>query len=130
MSADDREERLNDLARMATIKCYKINARVMDSFLSIIILPWAVRPIGMFLIFLSLAIFVMYYSYPVLASVPDMMPTINDPNLKLELVSQQEIQSSSMAFLGIDDILLLHKDNGYCTQDRKWRSPRRTVTRC
>ena len=66
----------------------------------------------MFLIFLSLAIFVMYYSYPVLASVPDMMPTINDPNLKLELVSQQEIHSSSIAFLGLDDILLLHKDNG------------------
>jgi glucose/arabinose dehydrogenase len=40
------------------------------------------------------------------------MPAVNDPNLKLELVFQEEIKSSSMTFLGSDDILLLNKNDG------------------
>ena len=104
---------------------------MMDNFFRIIILSRVVQSIGILFIFLTLAVFIIHYYFdPVLASVPDMMPTVNDPNLKLELVFRQEIQSSSMAFLGLDDILLLDKDNGTVTQDRKWCSLGRTVTRC
>jgi aldose sugar dehydrogenase len=39
-------------------------------------------------------------------------PVINDPNLKLELVSEELQQPTQMAFLGPDDILVLEKASG------------------
>jgi glucose/arabinose dehydrogenase len=39
-------------------------------------------------------------------------PVIDDPNLKLELVSEGLQLPSQMAFIGPDDILVLEKDNG------------------
>src|SRR5215208_1639344 len=39
-------------------------------------------------------------------------PVINDPNLKLELVSKGLKLPTQMAFVGPDDILVLEKDNG------------------
>jgi glucose/arabinose dehydrogenase len=39
-------------------------------------------------------------------------PVIDDPNLKLELVSEGLQLPTQMAFLGPDDILVLEKDNG------------------
>src|SRR5215207_3150920 len=86
----------------------------MDNYFRIIILSRIVQSIGILLIFLTLAIFIIHYSHPVLASksILDKMPAVNDPNLKLELVFQQEIKSSSMTFLGSDDILLLNKNDG------------------
>ena len=39
-------------------------------------------------------------------------PVINDPNLKLELVSEGLQLPTQMAFIGPDDILVLEKDNG------------------
>ena len=39
-------------------------------------------------------------------------PVIDDPNLKLELVSEGLQLPTQMAFVGRDDILVLEKDNG------------------
>ena len=39
-------------------------------------------------------------------------PVINDPNLKLELVSEGLEQPTQMAFVGPDDILVLEKASG------------------
>ena len=39
-------------------------------------------------------------------------PVIDDPNLKLELVSEGLQLPSQMAFIGPNDILVLEKDNG------------------
>jgi glucose/arabinose dehydrogenase len=87
---------------------------MMDIFFRIIILSRIAQSMGILFIFLSLAILIIHYFHPVLASksVLDKMPVVNDPNLKLELVFRQDIKSSSMAFLGPDDILLLDKNDG------------------
>ena len=39
-------------------------------------------------------------------------PVLNDPNLKLELVSEGLHLPTQMAFIGPNDILVLEKDNG------------------
>lgn len=39
-------------------------------------------------------------------------PSIKDPNLKIELVSEGLELPTSMAFLGLNDILVLEKDKG------------------
>ena len=39
-------------------------------------------------------------------------PVLNDPNLRLELVSEGLNLPSQMAFIGSNDILVLEKDNG------------------
>jgi aldose sugar dehydrogenase len=87
----------------------------MDNFFYIIIIILRiVQYIGILLIFLTLPIFIIHYSHPVLASITELdeVPEVNDPNLMLELVSQQEIKPSSMAFLGSGDILILNKNDG------------------
>jgi glucose/arabinose dehydrogenase len=88
---------------------------MMDNFFYIIIIILRiVQYIGILLIFLTLPIFIIHYSHPVLASITELdeVPEVNDPNLMLELVSQQEIKPSSMAFLGSGDILILNKNDG------------------
>ena len=40
------------------------------------------------------------------------MPTVNDPNLKVEKVAEGIKYPTSMAFLGKDDILVLEKNDG------------------
>jgi aldose sugar dehydrogenase len=46
------------------------------------------------------------------ATVANNWPTINDPGLQVELVSEGLERPTSMAFLGPDDILVLEKDEG------------------
>ena len=86
----------------------------MDNFFRIITLSRIVQSIGILFILLTSAFFIIHYFPPALASksVLDKMPEINDPNLELELVFREDIESSSMAFLGSDDILLLDKNDG------------------
>jgi aldose sugar dehydrogenase len=45
-------------------------------------------------------------------SQPSSMPTVNDPNLKVELVAEGIKYPTSMAFVGKDDILVLEKNDG------------------
>ena len=45
--------------------------------------------------------------------------TINDPNLRAELVFEGLKSPTSMAFLGEDDFLVLEKDKGTGTEDSK-----------
>ena len=87
---------------------------MMDNFFRIITLCRIVQSIGILFILLTSAFFIIHYFPPALASksVLDKMPEINDPNLELELVFREDIESSSMAFLGSDDILLLDKNDG------------------
>jgi aldose sugar dehydrogenase len=42
----------------------------------------------------------------------DLLPTVNDPNLKVEKVFEGLRFPTKMAFLGPNDILVLEKDNG------------------
>src|ERR687898_879199 len=87
---------------------------MMDNFFRIITLSRIVQSLGILFILLTSAFFIIHYFPPALASksVLDKMPEINDPNLELELVFREDIESSSMAFLGSDDILLLDKNDG------------------
>lgn len=57
---------------------------------------------------------IVYYSPSAKAqeSGPRGSPTINDPNFKVEVVSDGIKFPTSMAFLGLDDILVLEKNNG------------------
>jgi aldose sugar dehydrogenase len=81
--------------------------------------------IGLFLIMTFIWILVSigfnsnYYSVNVYGfnkgyeQLPDQLPIIhNDPNLKTELVFMGLDHPTSMAFLGVDDILVLEKNNG------------------
>jgi glucose/arabinose dehydrogenase len=49
---------------------------------------------------------------PSVVSQPRSMPTVNDANLKVELVAEGIEYPTSMAFLGKDDILVLEKNDG------------------
>ena len=60
------------------------------------------------ILFLNQSILSVYAQSKELKDIGDI--TINDPNLKVELVNDEVIAPTSMAFLGPDDFLVLGKD--------------------
>ena len=48
------------------------------------------------------------------------LQTINDPNLKTEVVFEGLESPTSMAFLGPDDFLVLEKNKGTGTENSEW----------
>jgi glucose/arabinose dehydrogenase len=64
------------------------------------------------LITLALNFLSISFIIPIVYSVPEIVPTVGDPNLKVELVVGGLKSPTSMAFLGPNDILVLEKNNG------------------
>jgi aldose sugar dehydrogenase len=70
------------------------------------------RPLSL-LILITLTLDFLALSFiPIIYAIPEIAPTINDPNLKVERVVGGLKFPTSMAFLGPNDILVLEKNNG------------------
>ena len=70
------------------------------------------RPLSL-LILITLTLDFLALSFiPIIYAIPEIAPTINDPNLKVERVVGGLKFPTTMAFLGPNDILVLEKNNG------------------
>jgi glucose/arabinose dehydrogenase len=50
--------------------------------------------------------------HPIANYAQESMPTLNDPKLQVELITEKIIDPTTMAFVGPDDILVLEKNTG------------------